>query len=47
MVHYVDLPRQEKKILSPFNYPVALKILEKTNNHFESKNIIKGEGRNN
>ena len=34
----VDLPYHENKIQKvPSNNPVALKILEKINNHFESK----------
>ena len=42
--YYVDLPRDENEIKKfPSNYPVALKILLKktTNNHLESKNLIK------
>ena len=37
-VYYVDLPWHENRIKTvPSNYPVALRILEKTNNHIESK----------
>ena len=40
--YYVDLPWHENKTKKvPSNYPVALKILEKTNNHIESKKLNK------
>ena len=38
----MDLLWQKNEILKvPSNYPVALKILEKSSNHLESKNLIK------
>ena len=41
-VYHVELPWHEEKIKTvPSNFPVALKVLEKTDKYLESKNLIK------